>query len=945
MKKSNLALILACCIFLASLASCNQDQNLDDGSQTGGEAVETQPTETVETEETTPEDVEEGEPFEFVSRGNGTCVIVGLTQPKDGVIEIPATSPNGEKVTAIADSAFVNWNNITSVTIPEGVTSIGASAFTLCSSLETVNLPSTLKTIGKSAFSGCSSLESVVIPEGVAEIEESTFAFCSKLTSVTLPSTITAVSSKAFSSCPGLVVVEDIKDKDGKVIYVSETDEEGNPLKEEDKKPVGSITYVCNWLLDCDITADAKLVTSISIREDTVGIADKAFGDATKLTSIEIPESVKYIHATAFESCTTLLKQKEVNGIYYVDGWAVASNPRSSAARNGEKLVLLEDTRGIVGNIFKEFKKLKTLEIPATVVSISDTTFVGCTTLQKITVAENNPKYASKNGNLYTKDGKELIQFAVGSSLTKITIGADLLKINEYAFMGCTNLEKIVVDKNNPNYRSSNGTLYTKDGSVLLVYAAGNPEESFEVPSTVISIAPLAFYNCKNLKTLTIGFVGSSKVEPEYTDFKYIFGTTLDDKATVPENIKEVIIKEGVTAIVDEAFKDCVDIEKIVLPSTVTSIGASAFSGCKKLNDIKIPAAVETIGKSAFLNCESITEITIPDGIKEVGLFVFGGCSSLEKLTVPYMGWDKIEEETEAETEAESNEDATGEGESEESVTGEEESEEETTEEETTGVKNANLGYLFASSDQDKNISGNYKNTTVPKTLVYVEVKNGTTITAGAFADCSSIVELKIPATVTVIEKEAFKNCAALTTITIPGGVVSIGDSAFFGCKSLVNLEIPETVTTMGESAFSGCEKLDSIKIPEAVTSIGFAMFAGCKNIKMIEIPANVTTIGYNAFDGCSALATITFNGNNVTVIEPSAFKDCSSLNDVTIPASVVRIGMYAFAGCGSLNSVTFLNAEGWNAGGVAIENAILANATTAAEYLVNNYVAEYWGK
>ena len=96
---------------------------------------------------------------------------------------------------------------------------------------------------------------------------------------------------------------------------------------------------------------------------------------------------------------------------------------------------------------------------------------------------------------------------------------------------------------------------------------------------------------------------------------------------------------------------------------------------------------------------------------------------------------------------------------------------------------------------------------------------------------------------------------------------------------------------------------------------------------------------------GATLAAQLNAEGNNVTVIEPSAFKDCSSLNDVTIPASVVRIGMYAFAGCGSLNSVTFVNAEGWNAGGVAIENAILANATTAAEYLVNNYVAEYWGK
>ena len=83
--------------------------------------------------------------------------------------------------------------------------------------------------------------------------------------------------------------------------------------------------------------------------------------------------------------------------------------------------------------------------------------------------------------------------------LTKIT------SIGNEAFYRCNNLTSIVVEEEgNANYKSTNGILYSKDGTTLIQYPIGKKDTSFTIPDSVTTIGDYAFYNCESLTSVVI---------------------------------------------------------------------------------------------------------------------------------------------------------------------------------------------------------------------------------------------------------------------------------------------------------------------------------------------------------------------------------------------------------------------------------------------------------
>ncbi len=90
----------------------------------------------------------------------------------------------------------------------------------------------------------------------------------------------------------------------------------------------------------------------------------------------------------------------------------------------------------------------------------------------------------------------------------------------------------------------------------------------------------------------------------------------------------------SLTTIGNYAFSSCTALESVDLSkaSSLTTIKTS-FSYCTKLKSVKLNEGLTTIGGSAFTYCTSLKSIHIPSTVKEIGSWCFQECNILEEVT------------------------------------------------------------------------------------------------------------------------------------------------------------------------------------------------------------------------------------------------------------------------------------------------------------------------
>lgn len=346
-------------------------------------------------------------------------------------------------------------------------------------------------------------------------------------------------------------------------------------------------------------------------------------------------------------------------------------------------------------------------------------------------------------------------------------------------------------------------------------------------------------------------------------------------------DIKSVVIENGVTSIGNGTFAFCYCLTSVTIPDSVTNIGDEAFHVCRSLASVTIGDGVTSIGCSAFSNCTNMTSLSLPKGLSNIEDFTFYNCESLKSITIP----DSVR-----------------------------------------SIGNS----AFENCTSLENVK-------IPD--------NVTDILTSVFDNCHNLKSVTIGNSVKNISDSAFRYCSGLTSVTIPDSVTSIGDSAFSDCTSLTEFvvgknnenyssqdgvlfnkdkteliqypldnartsySIPDGVKTI-KNSFLNCTNLVSVTIPDSVirfdaNDLDGGAFSGCTNLKSVTIGNGITCIGDYTFYKCTNLSDIVLP-DGVEIIGDHAFENCTSLKSITIPKGVTNIGYYAFGDVDNLTDVYY---------------------------------------
>ena len=243
---------------------------------------------------------------------------------------------------------------------------------------------------------------------------------------------------------------------------------------------------------------------------------------------------------------------------------------------------------------------------------------------------------------------------------------------------------------------------------------------------------------------------------------------------------------------------------------------------------------------------------------------------------------------------------------------------------------------------------------TIPEAVTYNDkTYRVTSIGNSTFFDCSDLISITLPESVTLIESGAFLSCSSLTSITCHAVTPpTIGSSETF---LNVNRSIPVYVPAGSVETYKSSEYWSEFT---NIRSIGLNVASGiCGD----DLTWKLTEEYELVIEGTGAMYDYNINEKDVpwyeyrefikevtmeegiTSIGNDAFAECSSLTSISIPEGVTSIGAYAFLRCSSLEiiyipaSLTLIDDKAFNFCTNLRKFLIDDNNTTYTSYKTNN--------
>lgn len=385
------------------------------------------------------------------------------------------------------------------------------------------------------------------------------------------------------------------------------------------------LTFQLDWfgndayvVVACKTSASGELVIPDTYNgKPVIGISSYAFNGCKKLTSIIIGENVKDIEYAAFYNCTKLSTVRVSASVEYIDSAAfhdcsnlesikVSKNNKNYSASKG--VLFNKDKTTIVK--YPQNKTATSYTVPDTVKSIGSEAFSGNKNIETITIPDSVTSLGS-----YIFDG------CTNLEKVKIGKGVNISYYSSWIFGECKNLKSVTFSKQNPNHSSSNGVVFNKDKTELIMYPTGKIGDTYKIPNTVETIGCAAFSKCIKLKSVVIP--GSVK-------------KISNDAFYNCTNLKSVTMADSVKEIGSCAFKGCKKLTKADISNSVTDIAYGVFADCSSLTKVAIPNSVKSMGWDTFSGCEDLVSVSLGTGLTEIQWETFEGCTSLKSIIIPH---------------------------------------------------------------------------------------------------------------------------------------------------------------------------------------------------------------------------------------------------------------------------------------------------------------------
>ena len=343
------------------------------------------------------------------------------------------------------------------------VTAIDKAAFGGNTKITSVNIPGTVKNLISTSFKGCTSLKDVTLNEGIETIEASVFNGCIAIQEIRFPKSLVNVANQAFSGCTNI-----------KNIYIY-SDVKFNAMVFKDCTGLRNVYCYSN-------NPSFIKLNFMGLTEDNItfhgyeGSEVQTFATSNKYKF----ELLKEEETTTTEPDNSVFKWEKIN-----DNTAVQITGIKEEYQMQGNIEIPSEINGlpvtVIGKSAFEQCRVLYLTIPSSVIIINDAAFRKCSTLSKITFAENSQLQKIGDEAFYKDSGGD-------DMLSEVILPESLKQIGYRAFYNRKNLISVTVNSKDVNFGTvgkggevfavpdgtSNVKIYGYSGSTAETYAKEN---------------------------------------------------------------------------------------------------------------------------------------------------------------------------------------------------------------------------------------------------------------------------------------------------------------------------------------------------------------------------------------------------------------------------------------------------------------------------------------